>query len=150
MKILAVLVFLAATALAPGEETVKALRYRQLIVDDAMDYAHGGGRWHDVLFLPDRKLVAQVVWEWDAELKEFPRMHAFDGTLEEQLAARPKDGSEGKKEPEEIRISAALAKEIAELAELAKRQKEMSLRLGKAAVEGKAVGGRDSVKPRSE
>ncbi len=148
MKIPCVLALLAATTLAPGEETVRALRYRQLIVEGGMDYLHGGGSWHDVLFLPDRKLVAQVVWERDAEGKEFPRMHVFEGTLEEQLAARPKGHEDGKREPEEIRIPAALGKEITELSELTKKQKEASFRLGKAAVAAKAVGGRDSVKPR--
>jgi len=135
------------------EETVKALRFRQFIVESAMDQIHGGGRWHDVLFLPDRKLVAQVVWEtevtWKPEYKstEHARMYVFEGTLEEQIEARPKDDPEVKP-PEEIRIPAALAKEIADLADLTKRQKELSLRLGKSAVDAKAVGGKESVKGR--
>lgn len=133
------------------EATVKALRFRQLIVESGLDFAHGGERWHDVLFLPDRKLVAQVVWEtevtWKPEFRstEIPRMHVFEGTLEDQLEARPNDDAEGKKEPEEIRIPAALAKEIADLAELTKRQKAASARLGRAAVDARAVGGKDTV-----
>ena len=49
-----VVVAAAAAALAGGEgegakpeETVKALRFRQLIVESGLDFAHGGGRWHE-------------------------------------------------------------------------------------------------------
>ncbi len=147
---------LAGSPPAQEEGTVRALRYRQLLVEGALDFSRGGGRWHDVLFLPEAGVVCNVVWEsetvWgkdgSVDFREIPRMHAFHGELQESLEARPQDEEQGRRAPEEIRIPAALAREIVALAERTRREREASERLGGEAVEAGVVGGKETVRAR--
>ena len=66
-SLLTVLLVLCACA-TPREQTVEAIRYRQLIVASAIDYMHGGGKWHDALYVPDTGVGIHVVGESDDPL----------------------------------------------------------------------------------
>ena len=146
----------SAGATGPVQEgTVRAIRYRQLIVEGALEFSHGGGQWQDALYLPDSGVVCNLSWKTDLSgdgtIVGTPRLYAyaFPGTLDDQLACRPQDDPEGRTPPEEIRIPAELARAILDLAERTREQRELSALLGRRAVEAKAVGGQETVHGRN-
>jgi hypothetical protein len=132
----------AACTTAPDDSTVAAIRCRELIVEGPIDYVHGGGRWHDVLYLPDAGVHAQVVWtppEILNDRHESPVMHAWFGPPDEQ----PRD-------PVRVQIPAALADRIVALARMTRERDQLGSLLARAAVDAGALRGPESVKPRDE
>jgi hypothetical protein len=122
-------------AKAPTEPQVRALRFRQLVSEGAMDFMHGGGQWCDCVFLPDAGVVCTLQHELEltkskAFVEEVPRLQARRASLDEELACRPQESPVGKQAPEEIEVSAAFAREAIALAELTERQRALSAELG--------------------
>jgi hypothetical protein len=109
-------------------ETVKAKRYAIVYAESALDLSHGGGRWVTEIFLPHAKVGAMLVFE----SPDRPVLHAWP-------QEKPHNDCVGlhssKPSPiEEIEIPASLAKEIVALAELTKKQREETRRLGRSVV----------------
>jgi hypothetical protein len=150
-----VLLWLAACDTAPAADPiVRAIRFRQLISEGTMDLIHGGGMWHDCLYLPDEGIVCQVVWRDENRpggglpWREFPRAYAYRSRIDDRLARDARAPLDGQRAPEEIRIPAAVASEIVALADLADRERDMGERLGAQCVADVIVGGRESVQGR--
>ena len=153
MRHLPIVLCLAACA-TPGpsgdtDDTVEAVRFRQLIVKGALDLMHGGGAWHDCLFLPQAHVVVQVVWEWSPPgWDRLPRVYAYRGAIEaptddaarRELAAQPP--------PETVRIPRDLADRFVELARIEEERRAAGFELGARCVTSRLVGDEASVKPR--
>lgn len=111
-----------------------------------MDFIHGGGQWHDMIYLLEDGVLAWVVWERDDRCEATaPVLHARREPLVDALAARPQDDAEGRIPPHEITIPVQLAARIVVLAEMGERQRKVEQQLGSEAVKAKAVGDKDSV-----
>lgn len=140
---IALLLVLSLGSAAEEEETVLALRYRVLIHQSGLHAAHGAGEWLTELYFPDRGVVCNVeaspaVGE-DGSLATEYRMNAFFGPIRDKSADDPK--AEPKEQPtREVRVPRALAEKIFELAELTRRQGDLSRRAAAQAREAGAFG----------
>lgn len=115
-------------------KTVKALRYRILWADSALELSHFGGRWVQEIYLPEQKVACALVFEYPqptdlAKPGRRPRLYAYP-------TKRPRNDLTGLKNPkpspiEEIEIPAAVAEEIVRLVELTRKQQRETWRLGK-------------------
>lgn len=130
-----------ATAQEP--ETVRALRYRILVAESALEMSHGGGQWIDELYFPDKGVVANVTSEMVTEAKEFStrwRMHAFPSPIRNKFS-ETLGGEEKEHATTEVAVPRALAERIFELAELTRRQRELSLHAAEDARKAGVFGG---------
>jgi len=138
LLLLAPLAILAA--LRPSEpDTVRALRYRVLVVDSALELVHGGGRWIEELYFPDRGVVANVTSEPDPAAEAGTMRwtaHAFAGPIRNRFADTP-GGEEVEHATEEVRVPRALAEKLFELADLTRKLERLA---GDAAGEARKAG----------
>lgn len=112
------------------QKTVKAQRYSILWADSAMDFSHGGGRWVQEIYFPEKKVACALTFRFQVGLaKPRPQLHAYP-------ARGPRNdltGLNGKPSAiEEIEVPADVAEEIFRFAELSRRQERESERLGRA------------------
>jgi len=127
-------------------ETVRAQRYRIVYAVSGLELGHGGGRWVEELYFPERKVACFQVWEYPP-VEEWktgertplrPRLIAVGG---QEKARNDLTGLEDTvpSEIEEVRVPKDLAEEIFELAELRDRYEKRTLRLGKATADRKVL-----------
>jgi len=138
------LVFVAGRLTAAEEEAagpravpppVTALRYNIFFVEFTLEMIRGGGRWGQELYFPERGIVCNLTHETGDILEEgiklHPKVNAFENTIRNRYSLRP-----GQEEitaaTEEVEIPAEVAERIFAFAELSKRQREESERLGGA------------------
>lgn len=124
-----------ACATSQPAATVEAWRYRELIVEGVEEALRDGGRWHDVLFLPDARVVALVVWPQGQDLMADPMMHARCEVPEDL----PEDAVR-------IEIPRELAERIIDLALKTVERNVLARQLARDAVAVRAVGGQDSMR----
>lgn len=142
---------LAACASAPNPEaTVEVLRFRQFLVDGALEFNHGGGAWYDCLYLPDAGIVAHVVWETDWKsptLENHARLYAYRSTLDDARShpLNSEKSAEAQRSPEPIRIPRAIADRIIELADRTEQLHTTSLQLATECLGDRVVGDESSV-----
>ncbi len=129
----------SACATSQPAATVEAWRYRELIVEGVEDFAHGGGQWHDMLYLPDPGVVALVVWPLTWNLQDDPIMHARFEVPEDRLP-----------EAVQTEIPRELAERIVELARRTTERDALGRQLARDAVASRAIGGRDTVKHKDD
>ena len=128
----AALAFLPAAQSRPGAGPVRAERYRLLVFASGLDVAHGDGQWIDELYLPDHRVVCNVVNEMDEHLVEQPRMRAFDSPIR-NVFAETAGGKETVHPTTPVQLPRELADQILALAELTRKQAALSLKAGAAA-----------------
>jgi len=147
--------FCACASAPMPEETVAAIRFRQLIVTGGMDFIHGGGAWHDCIFLPDAKVIAQVVsesppyWWKTRDANDYPRLYAYRTDEPPEPSTWPEDAKR-QRPPEPVRISRHLADQIIATAEREERRRVEGLELGAKCVATGVGGGKDSVTGRHQ
>jgi hypothetical protein len=120
----------------PPKKTVKALRYRILWAESALELGRGGGQWVQEVYFPHKKVACVLVFQYpklvDFEgpgaLERRPRLYAYP-------ASRPRNDLTGFNNPkpspiERIEVPAEVADEIFRLADLTERQKRETWRLG--------------------
>jgi hypothetical protein len=145
-KVFAVLAAVAAAFIGgrvslagdPPEKTVAAKRYKIMWAESGCDLAHGGGDWIQELFLPDAKVIAGLLFEYRPfeEIKPgTPEKDFRRARLYARASDKPRNdltGLHGEKPSaiEDVQIPADLAKQIVDLAALAKRLEDEGLRLG--------------------
>ncbi|MCB9876969.1 MAG: hypothetical protein H6835_05130 [Planctomycetes bacterium] len=129
---------------APTTGTVRALRFYQFLSDGAMDLVHGGGRWHDCLFLPDAGVVCWINFGSELApagdglaLLDTATLFAHHSTLEHELALRPPGSKHGDEAPEPVALDARLAARIVALADLQRQHQQAAAAL---AADGIAAG----------
>ena len=143
-----------------GGKTVRALRYRVEVFEGALTFTHQGGEQMDELYFPDFGIVCNVVWSMDASPEWMgnpvdlglpkgvtqhlrPRMNAFFGSMEKRIGASPplKAKSVGDRPlVVEVEVPEDLAREIFELADATRRNREIQSDLGIRAVKGGILG----------
>ena len=126
---------------------VKALRYKVLWGESAMELSHGAGQWVEEIYLPDRKVACTLVYEYPAlaipegkilpVVRRRPRLYA-------RAADRPRNdltgfGNTRPSVIEEIEVPGELANYICDLVELEARTERESLRLGREVVAKKLM-----------
>jgi len=129
------------------EEPVRALRYPMLIVEGALDSAHGGGEWVDTLFIPEFGIVFRVLWQSNVGVNEkgqytierTPRLHTAFSTMDEERKANPADEAGSGVEPVEVAIPASLAREILRIAEMTRARDRAGSSAARKLVENKFV-----------
>jgi hypothetical protein len=108
----------AQEAVPAAEATVAAKRYRTWIVDSACDWVHGGGRPIEELWFPEQGVVANVTRGYALDAK--PVLHAFPSEM--RASSQPGPNAPSVTSPvEDVRVPAALAREIFAAADLRRR-----------------------------
>ena len=114
--------------------TVRALRYRIVWADSALDLSHGGGRWVHEIFLPDAQVTATLVFETQTTTDESAsfelRPRAYVGRSD-----KPRTDLTGLSDApplpaKEVEVPAKLAKALAAFADLNDRYRAEGARLG--------------------
>jgi hypothetical protein len=118
-------------------ESVKALRYTILWGQSALEITHGGGRWVEEIYFPERKVACTLVFQYpelekmkqEGGAKFRPRLYAFPTN-------GPRNHLTGFKTAkpsaiDEVEVPADVAKEIFLLADLTMRQQRETWRLGR-------------------
>jgi hypothetical protein len=157
----ALLAIAAGCATPPADgpkEPVRALRYRVMVVESALDYSHGGGQWIDELYLPDAGVVCNVVWNLETCANEkgehvftggwVPTMNAFFGSMEERIGSGSDKSVDPRKPPVEITVPSELAERIMHVAEVEREQRRKRGELARILVDRGLLGGHESVTPR--
>ena len=169
-RLRAVLLCVCATSAACASSlddapTERALRFAQFAGESATDPAHGGGAWHDALYLPDHGVVCQVLFLTDvdapparggahaaqtpepAPFRGYALLNAYHGTLGEELAARPQDAPAARRPLQEIRLPRDLVRAIVAHAEqtreLKRRGEQLAARCIALGVVGDGAGAGD-------
>lgn len=135
--------------------TVQALRCKLYFVESEFLRSHGGGAWHDCLYLPDAGVMCTVEWQWQlpagagasssgATWQQTPRLHARHVDFAAELARRPAGSTWSDRPPEPVAIDAELARRVVALAELTAQQADLAGSLGARVLGGEALGGPDS------
>ena len=125
------LLFPLVVLLASGAEDpdpVRALRYRIRVVDSALELTHGGDRWTEELYFPDRGVVANVTSEVVADgdsITQRWRMNAFASPIRNRFAETV-GGEEVEHATEEVQVPRALAEKIFELADLTRKLEQLA------------------------
>lgn len=119
-------------------ESVKAYRYRVFATESALEFAHGGGRWIEELWFPDRKFAANVETRWNGG-KEEPAVRAF--FVERMRNWSQTNGLETEREQpaEEVIVPKDLADRLFALADAARKAEEERVALGPVVVAAKVL-----------
>ena len=130
-------------AAEPEATTVRALRYRIVWADSALDLSHGGGRWVHELFFPDTKVTASLVHEsqvGEGETLRFEtRPRIYVGRAEAPRTDLKGFTDAPAQPPQEVEVPADLARELARFADLTDRYRKEGARLGAACAERLAL-----------
>ena len=126
--ILMVLVLGCRTSGPPAEAKhgmVRALQYKRLAFESALEFSHGGGTWHEELYFPREGIRATMAtassWdEKDQEMKYRPKLYVSHGRIGNKFAVSFHD-PEVEQPTREVEVPEDLANRIFLLAGLQKR-----------------------------
>lgn len=111
----------APDSVPAAESTVAAKRYRTWVVDGVMEATHGGGRLIEELWFPEQGVVANGTDEFRADVNDWkPVLNAFHGPMR-NVSSRGLHDPPTASPVEDVRVPAALAREIFEAADLRRR-----------------------------
>jgi formylglycine-generating enzyme required for sulfatase activity len=129
-----------ATAHPPKRdaEVVKAYRYRVFTAESAMEFTHGGGRWIEELWFPDRKFVANVETTWN-DGKEEPVVRAFFSERMRNWSQTSGLETVREQPAEEVTVPRDLADRLFALADAARRAESERVALGPLVVAAKVL-----------
>ena len=119
---------------AAASEAVRALRYRIVWTDSALDLSHGGGRWVHELFFPDTRVTATLVFEHHAT-DEYPvgferRPRVYVGRSDKARTDLTGLSGVPPQTAEEVQVPRKIAKALAAFADLNDRYRAEGTRLG--------------------
>jgi len=111
---------------AEGAATVRALRYKRIGFESALEFGHGDGTWYEEMYFPDKGVVATMNSEqsWDEstqKAKYSPVLYVYPGEIGNKFAVSFTETIE--QPTEEVRVEAELARKIFALGE---RQRELT------------------------
>ncbi len=121
----------------PEAKTVRALRYRIVWADSALDLSHGGGRWVHELFFPALKVAATIVPESEYETGETfevttrPRLYVWrTDAPRTDLVGLSVPETDSPPEAEEVLVPAEFVRAIAAFADLTDTYRAQGTKLG--------------------
>jgi hypothetical protein len=104
-----------------ADDTVAAKRYKTRVV---VEGGRGGSTWIEELYFPEQGVCANVEWSlepkgdtWD----DVYLLNAFHGPMRNRFRMEMFDAEESESPAEDVRMPAALAKQIFEAADLTRR-----------------------------
>jgi formylglycine-generating enzyme required for sulfatase activity len=117
---------------------VKAFRYRVFTAESAMAFTHGGGRWIEELWFPERKLAANVETTWN-DGKEDPVVRAFFCERMRNWSQTSGLETEREQPAEEVTVPRDLADRLFALADAARKAELERVALGPVVVAAKVL-----------
>lgn len=119
---------------AAASEAVRALHYRIVWADSALDLSHGGGRWVHEIFFPDTKVTATLVFEHhttDEDPVGFEtRPRVYVGRSDKARTDLTGLSGAPPQAAEEVQVPRKLGKALAAFADLNDRYRAEGTRLG--------------------